>query len=55
MTTKILVVDDDPSHRAMLKAVLLDEGYHIQEADDGVTACQMVETNSFDLVLMDLL
>ncbi len=54
MMTKILVVDDDPSHRTMLKAVLSAEGYQVQEADDGDTACGMVETTLFDLVLMDL-
>ncbi len=53
-TAKILVVDDDASHRTMLKAVLSVEGYEIQEADDGDTACNLVERNFFDLVLMDL-
>ena len=51
---RILIVDDDASHRAMLKAVLSDKGYRVQEADDGDTACAMVEKNIFDLVLMDL-
>ena len=54
MTAKILVVDDDASHRTMLKAVLSAEGYQVQEADDGDTACREVEKNIFDLVLMDL-
>jgi two-component system, NtrC family, response regulator HydG len=52
--TKILVVDDDASHRAMLKAVLSAEGYRVQEADDGDAACRAVEQNIFDLVVMDL-
>ncbi|MBT8342869.1 MAG: sigma-54-dependent Fis family transcriptional regulator [Desulfatitalea sp.] len=50
----ILVVDDDASHRAMLRAVLSAEGYQIQEADDGDTACALVERHRFDLILMDL-
>ena len=54
MTANILVVDDDASHRAMLKAVLSSEGYQVQEADDGDTACKALEKNIFDLVLMDL-
>jgi len=53
-TAKILVVDDDASHRTMLKAVLSEEGYQIQEADDGDTACRLVERTIFDLVIMDL-
>lgn len=50
----ILIVDDDASHRTMLNAVLTSAGYRIQEADDGDTACSLVEKNFFDLVLMDL-
>ena len=54
MTAKILVVDDDASHRTMLRAVLSSEGYQVQEADDGDTACSALEKDLFDLVLMDL-
>ena len=54
MKAKILVVDDDSSHRTMLTAVLSAEGYQVQEADDGDTACRAVEKTLFDLVLMDL-
>uniref|UniRef100_UPI003567CE39 sigma-54-dependent transcriptional regulator n=1 Tax=Desulfosarcina sp. TaxID=2027861 RepID=UPI003567CE39 len=54
MTARILVVDDDASHRTMLKAVLSAEGYQVQEADDGDAACLAVEKMIFDLVLMDL-
>jgi len=54
MVPRLLVVDDDASHRTMLKAVLSAEGYRIEEADDGDTACRAVEKNVFDLVLLDL-
>jgi two-component system response regulator HydG len=54
MKANILVVDDDASHRTMLSAVLSAEGYRVQEADDGDTACRAVEKDFFDLVLMDL-
>ena len=54
MAKKILVVDDDASHRTMLKAVLAAEGYQVEEADDGDSACRRVEEDIFDLVLMDL-
>ena len=54
MKIKILVVDDDASHRTMLTAVLSAEGYQVKEADDGDTACRELEKNPFDLVLMDL-
>jgi two-component system response regulator HydG len=50
----ILVVDDDPAHRAMLRALLGGWGYDIFEADDGSKAIQEVKNRYFDLVLMDV-
>lgn len=54
MKEKILVVDDEQSHRTMLKAVLSKEGYEVSEADDGTSAIKAVENDPFDLVLMDI-
>jgi two-component system response regulator HydG len=54
MKEKILVVDDEQSHRTMLRAVLTKEGYDISEADDGNSAVKAVEDESFDLILMDI-
>ncbi len=51
---RILVVDDEESHRLMLRAVLRDEGYEVAEAADGVEALRAVEQEPFDLVLMDI-
>jgi two-component system response regulator HydG len=51
---KILVVDDEQSHRAMLRAVLGKEGYEVSEADDGTSAVKAVENDTFDLILMDI-
>jgi two-component system response regulator HydG len=52
--TKILVVDDEVSHRTMLRAVLTAEGYAITEAADGSEALKAVAQEPFDLILMDL-
>lgn len=52
--TKILVVDDEASHRTMLRAVLTAEGYAITEAAAGGEALRAVEQEPFDLILMDL-
>jgi CheY-like chemotaxis protein len=51
---KILVVDDDPSHRFMLESVLGSWGYATEEADDGTTALGMVRGCRYALVLMDI-
>jgi two-component system, NtrC family, response regulator HydG len=52
--TRILVVDDEESHRIMLRAVLKDEGYEVTEATDGAEAVKAVEQQPFDLILLDL-
>jgi two-component system response regulator HydG len=54
MKERILVVDDEQSHRIMLKAVLTKEGYDVSEADDGISAVKAIESESFDLILMDI-
>jgi two-component system response regulator HydG len=50
----ILVVDDEESHRMMLRAHLEEEGFEIAEAYDGQDAVDRVNEKLFDLVLMDV-
>ncbi len=50
----ILVVDDDPAHRTMLRTLLTGWGYSVLEADDGSTAIEKVHERAFDLILMDI-
>jgi two-component system response regulator HydG len=50
----ILIVDDDKTHRNMLKTLLNKWGYSLFEADDGQTAINMVAEKPYDLVLMDI-
>jgi two-component system response regulator HydG len=50
----VLVVDDDPGHRTMLRTLLTGWGYTIHEADDGSTAIEKVHEQAFDLILMDI-
>ena len=50
----ILVVDDDNAHRTMLRTLIGGWGYSVSEADDGSTAIQEVQAQSYDLVLMDV-
>ncbi len=53
MRVKILIVDDEPSHRLMLSAHL-KSGYDISEASDGLQAMEAVKKQFFNLVLMDI-
>ncbi len=51
---KILVVDDDTSHRLMLKATLSADGYDITEAENGEVALKKIKQEFFDLIMLDL-
>ena len=51
---RILVVDDDSSHRTMLAAVLGEEGYKVTVAGGGEEALGILGEEAFDLVLLDL-
>lgn len=51
---KILVVDDDASHRTMLKTLMAGWGYEIHLADDGTSGVERVHQEHFDIVLMDM-
>ncbi len=50
----ILVVDDDPRIRRMLKTYLEDEGFRVAEAEDGAAMRRHMRGQHFDLVLLDL-
>lgn len=51
----ILVVDDRPTNRAVLKAVLRPPLYQVTEAAGGKKALALVADDAFDLVILDLL
>jgi PleD family two-component response regulator len=51
---EILVVDDDPSVRTMLKRVLAEEGHSVRSAANGAAALQIANAVPPDLVLLDL-
>jgi CheY-like chemotaxis protein len=51
---KVLVVDDIAVNRLLLQAMLRAEGMVVELACDGLQAVQRVESEDFDLVLMDL-
>ncbi len=49
----ILIVDDDPSTRMLLRGVLARDGYRVEEAPDGSSALEQFERLQPDLVLLD--
>ncbi len=50
---RILIADDDPEIRSLLKEELVEEGYIIVEARDGITALCEVPFHDFDLIITD--
>ena len=50
----ILVVDDDPSFRSILKNIFASAHYYVQTAEDGKAACEILEAQPFDLVITDI-
>jgi two-component system OmpR family response regulator len=53
--TKILIVDDDPHIRELLRVLLRNEGYEIYEAEDGLLALSLLETIKVDMVILDIM
>jgi DNA-binding response OmpR family regulator len=52
----VLVVDDEPPIRQLLRRTLEAEGFHVEEAPDGEAALRLIQarTEPFELVLTDL-
>jgi len=53
---KSLVVDDDPSVRKFMKAVLQGNGFQISEAENGVQALELLRKlcGDVDLLVCDI-
>ncbi len=54
MAKKILIVDDSPSVLAILEDMLDGLGYDVTAASNGKQACQLLETNWYNLIITDL-
>ena len=52
---KVLVVDDEPGIRNLLREVLTEEGHEVVTARDGVEALEMLRGDEGYLVLLDLM
>lgn len=51
---KILVTDDAAFMRMMLKNILTEAGYEIEEASNGLEAVEKCKVNDYDLVTLDI-
>jgi two-component system OmpR family response regulator len=53
--SKILVVDDDPHIRELVRVFLRNEGFDVHEAADGLEALARLESVKADLVILDVM
>ncbi len=52
---RILVVDDEALIREVIKEYSLNEGYAVDEAENGEKALNLIEKNDYDVVIMDVM
>ena len=52
---KILVVDDEPKIREVIKEYAEFSGFEVTEAEDGMSAVGLCKLNDYDLIVMDIM
>jgi len=55
MKVTILIVDDDPHIRELLRFYLAKEGYHIIAAADGEQAALLLKKEAIHLAIVDIM
>lgn len=52
---RVLIVDDEPNIRAVIREYAEFEGYEAEEACDGMEAVKMCRERAYDIVIMDVM
>ena len=52
---KLLVVDDEPKIREVIREYAEFNGYEVTEAEDGLSAVGLCKLNKYDLVILDIM
>jgi CheY-like chemotaxis protein len=55
LDVRVLVVDDEPSLRFLLRVLFEVDGHEVDEASNGVTALEQVERRRPDLIVTDVM
>ena len=55
MLINVLIVDDYPMNRDLLRRMLPDAEFSVVEAQDGLEALQLLSVKQFDVVLLDVM
>lgn len=51
----VLIVDDEERIRLLIKEYCLNENYNVLEAEDGVSALDIIKNNKIDVVILDIM
>ncbi len=51
---KILIIDDERSIRNSLKEILMDEGYDVDVAENGLQGCEMADKEKYSVIFCDI-
>lgn len=51
---RLLIVDDEKNIRHLYAADLEDAGYHVDTAESGAAAVELLNRSNFDLVVLDI-
>jgi len=51
---RVLIADDDPQMRRLIRGVLQRDGFEVVEAGDGLDALELAEQGGVDLVILDV-
>lgn len=52
---KIIIVDDDPNIRELIRLILKKDGFDVLEAADGEEAMEKLDNNKVDLIILDIM
>lgn len=52
-TTRVLVVDDEPDVRLIVRTLVSGDDWHVEEASSGEEALELLERDEFDVVVLD--
>ncbi|PIE79586.1 MAG: hypothetical protein CSA11_11375 [Chloroflexi bacterium] len=55
MNQLVLIVDDEPMARTLLRLMLVRAGFNVSEAEDGFDALEKIQTNQPDIILLDVM
>jgi DNA-binding response OmpR family regulator len=55
LTQSVLIVDDEPMARTLLRLMLVRAGFNVSEAEDGFDALEKIKRNRPDIILLDVM